>query len=66
MRNWSTDTSLMDKNSEEYKQWRLEQLINFGIDKERLKRSELQRLLSIIDIDPEKRSFLQFLLQKGA
>ena len=34
MHNWNTDTKILKKNPEEYAVWKLEQLINFGLDKE--------------------------------
>ena len=36
MKNWSTDTSDLQKNTEKFSAWRLEQLINFGLGKEKI------------------------------
>lgn len=36
MYNWSVDESKLNKNSEQYLIWRLEQMINFGLGKEKL------------------------------
>ncbi len=36
MYNWNIDTSKIDKRSEKYKIWHLNQLINFGLNEERL------------------------------
>lgn len=63
MRNWSTDTSKMNKNSLEYQTWKLENQINFGLENgEKLQRSNLSLLLPKINIDEHKRTFLQFIL----
>lgn len=66
MRNWSVDVSKFEKNSDAYKIWRLEQLINFGLGKEKLSRRELQKYLPKLNIDPGKRRYLEFLLNYDA
>ena len=66
MRNWSVDVSQFDKQSNEYITWRLEQLINFGLQGEKINKSELEKFLPQLTIDPMKRSFLEFLLYKNA
>ena len=43
MKNWSTDTSDLQKNPEKFSIWRLEQLINFGLGKEKLDLDELRK-----------------------
>ena len=66
MRNWSTDVSKFDKQSPAYRKWRMEQLINFGLDREKLDSKELKKYINILNVDPYKKSFLQFLLQNNA
>ena len=66
MRNWSTDTSKLDKQSSAYKKWRLEELINFGLDGEKLAREQLEKYLDDLNIDSDKKKYLQFLLRKNA
>ena len=39
MYNWNTDTKELEKNPEEYTIWKLEQLINYGLDGEKLNRN---------------------------
>lgn len=58
MKNWSTDTSELQKNTEKYAVWRLEQLINFGLGGEKIDRAELRKYWNIVSIDPFKRKFL--------
>ena len=64
MYNWSTDESKFDNNSEQYSIWRLEQLINFGLGKEKLETSHLREYWEKINIDPARREFLQLLLNE--
>ena len=63
MRNWSVDIAHFNKKSLQYRRWRLEQLINYGLDGEKLGRKELKENLPYLVIDPNKKRFLQFLLQ---
>jgi len=62
MRNWSTDTKLLSKFPEKYTIWKLEQLVNFGLGKARLSRAKLKKYLSRLDIDPQKKKYLEFIL----
>jgi hypothetical protein len=62
MHNWSTDTTKLSQYTEKYAIWKLEQLINFGLNGEKLKLSELQKYFNKLHIDPQKRDYLKFLL----
>jgi len=67
MHNWSVDEErFMGEDPEGYRIWRLTQLINYGLDGEKLKRSELidswEKIKDLID--PYKRRFLEYLLWK--
>ena len=42
MKNWSTDTKKLKKNKDKFAIWKLEQLVNFGLGKEKIIRSELK------------------------
>ena len=65
MRNWSTDTSRFDKNSSEFKIWKLEQLINFGLHGDLIDTQELNTYLPDLTIEPSKRKFLELLLKNA-
>lgn len=65
MRNWSTDTSKFDKKSSEFKIWKLEQLINFGLQGDLIDTQELHTFLPSLTIDPSKRNFLELLLKNA-
>lgn len=58
MKNWSIDTSELQKDPEKFSIWRLEQLINFGLDDEKIDLDGLRKYWDIIHIDPHKRKFL--------
>lgn len=62
MKNWSTDTSELQKDAKKFSIWRLEQLINFGLDKEKINHSELKKYWDIIKIDPSKKKFLSLFI----
>lgn len=62
MYNWSVDISHLKKFPEKYTIWKLEQLINFGLGKEKLKRKLLIKYFNRLSIDPLKRKYLEFLL----
>lgn len=62
MKNWSNTIEKFDKKSEEYQIWKLEQMVNFGLDGERIPKEMLKKYLSRLDIDEAKKRYLKFLL----
>lgn len=62
MHNWSVDTKKLAKYPEKHAVWKLEQLVNFGLNGQKLRRLELKKHFSKLNIDPKKRKYLQFLL----
>lgn len=62
MHNWSTNTSELKKDKRKYAVWKLEQLINFGLDQEKLKREEVIKFWPELKIDTQKKKFLELLL----
>lgn len=62
MNNWSTDINELSKYPEKYAIWKLEQLINFGLNGQKLKVSELKKYFSRLKIDPQKKKYLEFLI----
>ncbi len=62
MRNWSVNTKKLEHDPEKYIKWRLEQLINFGLGKEKLNKKTLSQHLPDLHIDPYRKKFLEFLL----
>lgn len=62
MYNWSTDTKTLSKYPEKYAVWKLEQLINFGLNGQTLNLKELKKYFNQLHIDPQKKKYLSFLL----
>lgn len=62
MYNWSTDTKTLSKYPEKYAIWKLEQLINFGLNGQTLNSKELKKYFNQLHIDPQKKKYLSFLL----
>ena len=60
MYNWSTDITTLKKNPKKYQIWKLEQLINFGLGKEKLSILELKKYWSNLNIDPKRKKVLAF------
>ncbi len=64
MYNWSVDIKKLSKYPQKYAVWKLEQLINFGLNGQKLKSTELKKYFNKLTIDPQKRKYLTFLLSK--
>ncbi|OHB04141.1 MAG: hypothetical protein A2920_01785 [Candidatus Zambryskibacteria bacterium RIFCSPLOWO2_01_FULL_43_17] len=62
MRNWSTDTTELEKNPEQYAIWKLEQMVNFGLQGEKLNRQLLEKYWDKIVIDSSRRKYLRHIL----
>jgi len=64
MYNWSVDEKYLKKYSQQYKLWRLEQLISYGLDGQKLDKKEVLDNWSELKnrLDPQRRQFLEFLL----
>lgn len=59
MKNWSTDTKELKKDKAKFTIWKLEQQINFGLDREKISAVSLKKYWKFLDIDPFKRKFLE-------
>ncbi len=64
MKNWAVDEKKLKLYPEQHEIWHLEQLINYGLDGEKLERKELLRYFGKLTIDPQKRKYLKFLLSR--
>lgn len=65
MINWSTDEKKFKKsNPKEYKLWRIIQLINYGLDGEKLNKNEVINAWPVISdrLDPYKKRAMEYLL----
>lgn len=59
MHNWSTDTSRLKQNQDEFEKFELEQMINFGLNNRKLSLRLLRKHWDALKIDAHKRMFLQ-------
>ena len=64
MKNWSTDEKKLKKNTQKHTIWRLESLINFGLDGKKINRTLLAKNMAKLTIDPAKKRYLLKLLGK--
>lgn len=62
MYNWNTDSTELQKNPEKLTIWRLEQLINFGLNGEKINKKELKRYLPKLKLDPFREEFIRLIL----
>jgi hypothetical protein len=58
MKNWSTETAELEKTPEKFSIWKLEQLINFGLDGTKISLVDLRKYWHVLAIDPAKKKFL--------
>ena len=62
MYNWSVDEKKLKKNPEEYAIWKIEQMVNFGLNGEKLKEEELKKYWHKLNFDPDRKKFLHLCL----
>lgn len=63
MHNWSVDEKTFRKlDPEGYKAWRIEQLINYGLDGEKLNKKGVRHYWHKLHLDPITKNYLEFLL----
>lgn len=65
MYNWSTDEERFKKEDpKKYKLWRIIQLINYGLDGEKLDKEEVKKAWPKIkdSLDPDRRKTLEFFI----
>lgn len=62
MKNWSTDITELKKDPKKFTIWKLEQMVNFGLDGEKLSASELRKYWDELVIDSDKKKYLYKLL----
>lgn len=62
MYNWSTDEKQLKKDPKSFAVWRLEQLVNFGLNGEKILKSELKKHWNELKIDSARKKFLEAIL----
>ena len=64
MYNWSTDQKEFQKDPEKYAIWRLEQMVNFGLNGKKIDKKELKKYWSKLNLDPYRRQLLELFLNE--
>lgn len=62
MYNWNTDISEVRKDKEYFNIWKLNQLINFGLNGEKLNFKLVKKYWKKLDLDKKRKKFLSLLL----
>jgi len=62
MYNWNTDEKELKKNKKKHTIWHLEQLVNFGLNKEKIDKKQLKKYWPVLHLDPAKKKYLKFIL----
>lgn len=62
MYNWSTDIKKLKKYPEKFTIWKLEQIINYGLGRDKLDIKKLKKYFCKLNIDPGKKAYLNFIL----
>lgn len=64
MYNWSTDQKELKKESEKYAIWKLEQMVNFGLNGDKIDKKELKKYWPKLNLDPHRRRLLEVFLNE--
>lgn len=62
MYNWNTDLSSFDKKSPEFTIWKLNQLINFGLNGEKINFNLVKKYWGELSLDTNRKKFLRALI----
>lgn len=64
MYNWTADIKKLKQDPEKYAAWKVEQMINYGLDEEKLDREEIKNMWDTIKdrLDPYKKRAIEYLL----
>lgn len=62
MYNWNTDVSKWNKRSSSFIIWKLEQLINFGLNGQKLNLQQLKKFWPQLTLDPQRKKFMELTL----
>lgn len=64
MHNWSVDLKTLEKYPQKYKLWRMEQMLSYGLDGEKLDKKEVIANWNYLKrrLDLKRRQLIEFLL----
>ena len=60
--NWSVDTKELKKDKEKYTIWKIEQMVNYGLDGEKIDEKLVKKYWKKLHLDPFYKEYLKFLL----
>lgn len=62
MYNWTVDTKQLKKDKKKYAVWKLEQMVNFGLNGKKLNKADLKKHWLQLNLDPKKKKYLFMIL----
>ncbi len=62
MYNWNIDTKTLKKDKKQYAIWKLEQMVNFGLNGKKLDKKALKKYWPQLDLDTNKKKYLSLIL----
>ena len=62
MYNWNVNATKLKKNPDKYTIWKLEQMINFGLNGQKLKAKEVKKYWNKLTLDPQRKKVLEMWL----
>jgi hypothetical protein len=62
MYNWNTNTTKWNKTSDTYQVWQLEQMINFGLNGNKLDLVQVKKYWMDLKLDKYRQKFLELIL----
>ncbi|OGH80371.1 MAG: hypothetical protein A3I29_00420 [Candidatus Magasanikbacteria bacterium RIFCSPLOWO2_02_FULL_44_11] len=62
MYNWTVNSKQLKKHKKHYDIWKLEQMVNFGLNGKKLDKTDLKKYWSKLHLDPKKKKYLSLIL----
>lgn len=62
MYNWNIKTEKLKKIPEKYTIWKLEQMINFGLNGKKLRAEEVKKYWNKLSLDPQRKKVIEMWL----
>ena len=62
MYNWTVDIKELKKDKKQYAIWKLEQMVNFGLNGKKLNKADLKKYWLQLNLDHKKKKYLSLIL----
>ena len=62
MYNWTVDLKELKKDKKKYAVWKLEQMVNFGLNGKKLDKKSLKKYWPQLNLDAKKKKYLSMIL----